>query len=153
MQSGVLNHSAHLVLQQVMSQIQAECLQYFNALNASKERILSALLTTHPTSNVTPVAQANALSSDNVLNNVAKTLKEVKNELKKLPSFANKKEEVDINCNMFHNCINCSKYCWSCGAWNHLSKDCTWHCTGHKNNTTFQNMMGGSTAYCQPVTS
>lgn len=43
---------------------------------------------------------------------------------------------------------NISKYCWSCGAWNHLGKNCRFKKEGHKDEATFENKMGGSTLYC-----
>ena len=48
--------------------------------------------------------------------------------------------------------LDTSKYCWLCGAWNHLSINCRFKKEGHKDNATFSNKMNGSTYYCQPVT-
>ena len=42
-----------------------------------------------------------------------------------------------------------SKYCHSCGAGNHHSKDCRKKKSGHKDEATFKNMMGGCTDFCQ----
>jgi len=36
------------------------------------------------------------------------------------------------------------QYCWSHGACNHTSKACTQHTTGHKEEATFTNMLGGA---------
>ena len=44
-----------------------------------------------------------------------------------------------------------SKYCSSCGAWNHTSPDCFQKGPNHNNNATFANKMGGSTYYCEAV--
>jgi len=44
-----------------------------------------------------------------------------------------------------------SKYCSSCGAWNHISKDCFRKGPNHNDNATFDNKMGGSTYYCESV--
>ena len=43
-----------------------------------------------------------------------------------------------------------TKYCWTHGACNHNGGDCEFPATGHKNNATFSNKMGGSLAFCQP---
>jgi DNA-binding protein H-NS len=43
---------------------------------------------------------------------------------------------------------NTSKYCWTHGACAHFSRDCSSPENGHKNEATFENKMGGSTAYC-----
>jgi len=40
------------------------------------------------------------------------------------------------------------RYCWSHGACNHTSKACTQRATGHKEEATFTNMLGGSTKRC-----
>ena len=44
-----------------------------------------------------------------------------------------------------------SKYYWTCGAGNHISKDCRNPAPGHKADATFKNRMGGSTAFCQII--
>ena len=44
-----------------------------------------------------------------------------------------------------------SKYCWSCGAWNHPGKYCRRKKPGHKSEATFDNKMGGSTLYCMEI--
>ena len=41
-----------------------------------------------------------------------------------------------------------SKYCWTHGACAHDSTSCNTPAEGHKNEATFDNKMGGSTAYC-----
>ena len=43
---------------------------------------------------------------------------------------------------------NTTKYCWTHGACAHTSNECTSHAEGHKVTATFDNKMGGSTAYC-----
>ena len=47
---------------------------------------------------------------------------------------------------------NTSKYCWTHGACSHESSDCNAKAQGHQDSATFNNKMGGSTYYCQPVT-
>jgi hypothetical protein len=43
---------------------------------------------------------------------------------------------------------NTSMYCWTHGACAHNSRDCNSQATGHQVAATFENKMGGSTAYC-----
>ena len=43
---------------------------------------------------------------------------------------------------------NISKYCWTHGACAHESSVCETPAPGHKNEASFKNKMGGSTAYC-----
>ena len=42
-----------------------------------------------------------------------------------------------------------SKYCWTCGATNHKGSGCRFKKEGHKDSATFDNKMGGSTAFCK----
>ena len=48
---------------------------------------------------------------------------------------------------------NVSKYCWSHGACAHDGKDCKNKKQGHQDGATFNNKMGGSTAFCNECTS
>ena len=41
-----------------------------------------------------------------------------------------------------------SKYCWSHGACAHSSSECNAKKEGHRDDATFENKLGGSTAYC-----
>ena len=43
-------------------------------------------------------------------------------------------------------------YCWSHGACNHVSGDCSNPLPGHQNAATFKKRMNGCNHYCQPVT-
>ena len=45
--------------------------------------------------------------------------------------------------------IDTSKYCWSCGAWNHMSVQCKRENAGHKGEATLQDKMNSSTYYCR----
>ena len=40
------------------------------------------------------------------------------------------------------------KYCWSHGACAHTGSECNTKATGHKNEATFDSMLGGSTRGC-----
>ena len=46
---------------------------------------------------------------------------------------------------------NTQHYCWSHGACAHTSSNCRSKCPGHQDNASFNNKMGGSTAYCPPA--
>ena len=52
----------------------------------------------------------------------------------------------------FHRRIT-NKYCWTYGGCAHNSGACTRKASGHQDNATFANRMGGSNAFCQPVNS
>ena len=75
------------------------------------------------------------------------------NNKKRNPSSDNKtKSEDRTKKKRLRQQYNTSCYCWLCGAGNHSSKDCKMKKDGHKNEATFQHMMGGSSDYCQVVT-
>ena len=44
---------------------------------------------------------------------------------------------------------NTSRYCWSCGAWNQVSKNCQFKTAGHKDEDNFKNMMYRSIEFYQ----
>ena len=44
---------------------------------------------------------------------------------------------------------NTTKYCWSCGAWNQVSKNCQFKTAGHKDEDNFKNMMYRSIEFYQ----
>ena len=43
-----------------------------------------------------------------------------------------------------------NRYCWTHGGCGHLGKDCRYKASNHKDDATFRNKMGGSTANCRP---
>ena len=43
------------------------------------------------------------------------------------------------------------RYCWTHGCCNHWGRDCNNKTTGHKDDATFRNRMGGSDANCLPT--
>ena len=44
---------------------------------------------------------------------------------------------------------NISKYCWSHGACAHTSRECKNKRSGHKENATFSNKLGGNMRFCE----
>ena len=54
----------------------------------------------------------------------------------------------DNNSSIRHR-LNTSKYCWTHGACAHDSSECQSPAEGHKSEATFDNKMGGSSAYCE----
>lgn len=99
--------------------------------------------------------------NDTVALELMKMLKEIRNDRKhfKKQNSTNKRRPSegpnttsDNNRRKKKKCrTNIAKYCWSCGAWNHHSKDCRFKNDGHKDNATFDNKMNGRTYHCQEV--
>ena len=97
----------------------------------------------------------NSVSNLN-LDELIKAIQGLQKEVKILKS--NKKNDSDNSNNNNSNKkkrrkprLDTSKYCWSCGAWNHISADCKNKKSGHKDEATFKNRMGGSTECVQIV--
>ena len=87
--------------------------------------------------------KANATKSDAVQLEILKILQQIKGDIRFGDSGGQQKRKKGKRR------LDTSKYCWSCGAWNHLGKDCFRKKPGHKDDATFANKMGGSTYYCR----
>ena len=128
----------------------------------------------------TPAQKVNSATTDVVQLEILKLLKEMREEnknLKKNQNNSNKYDKNNTNNNQNNRNNNkrnkqnnnntnqnndgvkqrkrtrrdTSKYCSSCGAGNHIGKDCFKKGANHKNNATFAHMMGGCTDFCQVV--
>ena len=86
------------------------------------------------------------MTSDAVQLEMLKILKEIKDDLKRKPDGDN---NGGGNRKATKRRQDTSKYCWSCGAWNHLSKDCKRKKDGHQDDATFKNKKGGNTYCCR----
>ena len=62
-----------------------------------------------------------------------------------MPKLYDHIHAINCKCN-----TNTTHYCWSHGACAHTSAQCKSKKAGHKDNATFLNKLGGSTAYCTP---
>ena len=113
----------------------------------------------HNQENIDPNHQSdNEIAGINVQNEMMKTLQLMQRQIQDL--------KTEISSNNNNNANNgknqtwkgkkrhrpiVSKYCWTHGAWNHLSNNYKFKAEGHKDEATFQNWMGGSNEYCHPV--
>ena len=176
MRSSVLTRQANAM--------QAEREQYVNVISAAEHRIMTAL-DSHPpaltseteSSSVTSVSPvlttpaANITTTDTIMLEVLKLLKDIKED-KKQPrnrtannsrkkTYDNKENDAPPKSTYMaltrqqkrkradEEFEAHSIYCHTHGACTHTSKACKWPKSGHKKEATFKNMMGGSTAYCQ----
>ena len=119
-----------------------------------------------------PTQKANSATTDVVQLEILKLLKEMRENNKKLNTNKNNSNTQGNNNNNRNNQNNnnnsnqsnndgvtqrkrrrrdTSKYCSSCGAGNHIGKDCFKKGANHKDKATFQHMMGGCTDFCQVV--
>jgi hypothetical protein len=154
------------VIESVREELNDDRSRVFQRLDETESSILNALTVTPRTANTSVVTddesttstmteRVNATVSDSIQLEILKLLKDIQrningnqvqattNGLQQGTKGKGKKKRKRLDT---------SKYCWSCGAWNHLSVDCRFKKDGHKDNATFANKMNGSTYYCQPVT-
>ena len=159
-----------------MTELRADKEQVFNHINQSEQKILSALKNTcasssssPSTNHPSPLCQTiNFTSEDKIQLEILKLLQDICTNMnkpkRKQPSSKDDNETTQnggtgtskggsVGRNgepRKRRCCrtNISKYCWSCGAWHHTSKNCKFKKPGHKDDTTFTNKMGGSTLYC-----
>ena len=104
-------------------------------------------------STITPVThQANATSTDVQMEMIA-LLRKIEANLSTCPptntrttTRPKKGRKTPDNATFPRN--NTSKYCWTHGGCGHESQTCEAKATGHKDEATFSNRMGGSNTYC-----
>ena len=171
MQNTLFQNQANAVTTKVLQEIKEDNEQVRAELKQSEQKLCSILeeisqqnatppLTTEP-----PEQKANSTKSDTVMLEVLKALKDLKEtrtpHKRRNENNDNESSGGDDNSDgggkkkkktKKKYRYNTSKYCWSCGAWNHFGKDCRNKKPGHKDEATFQNMMGGNTAFCQVCT-
>lgn len=99
------------------------------------------------------------MTSDLIAFAMLQILKDIKTDMEKAWSFTTPTKECkhqgdggqggNGKLKKPRHCLDVSKYFWTHGAWNHLSNDCKFKASGHQDNVTFQNRMGGCTDFCQ----
>ena len=78
-------------------------------------------------------------------------IKDLQKEIKDLKSSKNKSNTAQGHSRGYTTRHNKSKYCYTHGACAHEGKFCKKKRQGHKDDASFDDKMGGSTAYCQAV--
>ena len=97
---------------------------------------------------------ANAIMQNSIQYQTAELLKSLQKDLKllseQLKGNQNSKKRPNKKTpdNPTFTRTDTSKYCWTHGACNHNSNECSRQATGHKKEATKTNKMGGSTAFC-----
>ena len=184
MQSGILRHQANSISANILHQLKDERQGFVNAVSSVEHRIMEAVeKTTTPDiidEGHISAPSVNSVATDNVMIEVLKLLKEIKDDAKDNKRkqnndsnnnrHRNHNKENEPNNNRNRNSsqrnrstnyqgaqdkkkprYDVSKYCWSCGGTNHPSKHCKRRQPGHKEEATFKNKMSGSTEFCQPI--
>ena len=139
--------------------MQQERSQYLNAVSASENRILEAMGSGTPelqseSSESPPEQKVNATAGDQMMFEILKLLKDLKEDRKDSSSRKRHRDDNELqnghNKKSYRTRTNVSKYCWSHGACSHTGKECTKRNNGHKEEATFKNKLGGSIRFCPP---
>ena len=160
------------VIESVKEELSDDRSRVFQRLDETESSILNALTTTPRTSNTSIVTddesttstlteKVNATVSDKIQLEILKLLKDIQQDMNgNRQSNSGNQQQAHLNARQQggkggrkkrKKRLDTSKYCWSCGAWNHLGINCRFKKDGHKDDATFNNKMNGSTYYCQPV--
>ena len=88
------------------------------------------------------------------MNQMVELLQQMSTVQQQLQQQASASSSITTNSSNSRRCqirTNISFYCWSHGACTHPSPECKSKKPGHQDAATFDNKMGGSTAYCQVI--
>ena len=143
---GTAFHRANMLAEQVLQEVRSV-----------QENVLEALDATNfngedKENDPPPQQKANSVATS-VQTEILNTLRAMQGEIAALKRGnlcqQTGTEEATTSRNTQRRPVDRSKYCWTHGSWNHLSKDCFKPREGHKKEATFENKMGGSTKKCQ----
>ena len=84
-----------------------------------------------------------------MLSELQKQLQNLTNEVKKNKDGGQKRQNRKTPDNPPYTRTNTENYCWTHGACNHNSNNCTRKAPGHKDEATKDNKLGGSKAFCK----
>jgi translation initiation factor 2B subunit (eIF-2B alpha/beta/delta family) len=135
-------HQANFIATRVLEEVQS----VQNLVTEAMERLPPA----QDKENVPPpqpVANA-AVSTDAVQLQMLELIKNLQDEVKSMKKSNRNSNNNYSASGQQRKRTNVSKYCWSHGACTHSSKECNRKKTGHQDDATFKNKMGGSTYYC-----
>ena len=153
MRNATFTNTANSIINSLRSELDDERNKVFQRIDDTEASILNALTATSGSESEASAADtastltehANSTTQDKVNIEILKLLKEIHMDMK------NSKPTTDPNepkRKRTRRRTDTRFYCWSCGAWNHKSKDCKRKKDGYKDDATFDNKMGSSTYYC-----
>ena len=135
-------HQANFMAERVLQEVHS----VQNLVTEAMDRFPTATGQENVPSVQAPVANATISTSDAMQLQMLELIKNLQEEVKTLKTgttsnsyAANKSQRKRTNT---------TKYCWSHGACTHSSKECNKKKTGHQDEATFNNKLGGSTYYC-----
>ena len=166
MRNSSFQQTVNSITQEVLREIKSDRDEVFDRLTRTESNIIAALsISGSSSSDSSPTATSSLSSSIKQIVNVAsneaiqveilKLLKQIQGEMKPKREPCNQKNNTNNRSKkqkFKRRSTNISKYCWSCGAWNHPGSKCRSK-KGHKDEATFDNKMGGSILYCHEANS
>ena len=151
-------HHAHLLAHQLHTDFREDLNSHNNdlltilktAMEASKDTAPSQVSTA--VSTLTPgTHQVHATTTDAVQLQILQLLQTMQADFKgtktNAPTATRRKPRKTPDDASYPRCVT-NKYCWTHGGCTHDSPDCQGKANGHQDGATFENKMGGSTAYC-----
>ena len=164
MKNTSFNNTANVITASVMNSVRDELSndrhRVFQRLDETESSIITALNATPKMANISNAVsddqttisslsgKVNATISDSVTLQILKLLKDIQGDMKENKNNTSDGENQRPPRKRKRKRTDMSKYCWSCGAWNHTSAKCRFKKPGHKDDATFSNKMNGSTFCC-----
>ena len=157
MKNTMFHQQANAVTERILQEIKLENMTLRDEIKATEAKLFGVFenlteVQQENEENISPQPAANYSSDNKIQLEILKTLAEIqkglKNQHNPKPPYKPKQPKKQTGQKRKWR-YNTSKYCWTCGAGNHLSKDCRCKADGHKDEATFKNKMNGSTEFCQ----
>ena len=155
MRNAAFTNTANSIITSVREELNGEREKVFQRIDATEASIINALTASSGSESTeedtvsTLTEKANVTTQDKVQLEILKLLKEIRSDIvANKPTADNNNEKNPRWKKRPYKRTDTRFYCWSCGAWNHKSKDCKRKKEGHRDEATFENKLGGSTYYC-----
>ena len=154
MKNTAFSQQANAITSRILTEIRNDNELMLNEVRSTGTNIMKAMqmyqdcddanIDKENTENVNSVSNLN-------LEGLVKAIQSLQNDMKTLQSSKKNSSNNQTKKKRRKPRLDTSKYCWSCGAWNHLGIDCKNKKPGHKDEATFKNRMSGSTECVQIV--
>ena len=165
MKNTIFQQQANSVSENILTEIKRDNESVRQEIRATESKLFSVFENLSEENkeeneeNIPPTSNTvNAMTSDNnlqlkmlqLLNDMQKEMKSLKTEQTQT-RLKKRKNQNDNGKPKQRWRANTSCYCWSCGAGNHVSKNCKKKKEGHKDEASFKNRMNGCTDFCQGI--
>ena len=156
MRNTAFANTANSIINSVREELNGEREKVFQRIDEKYSSIPNELTATSDESSTSDEAskmsditeRANSTTQDKIHFEILKLLKEIQTDMKISTACYDDDDGNSRKKKRTRKRTDTRFYYWSCGAWNHKSKDCKRKKDGHKDEATFENKLGGSTYYC-----